>query len=83
MIKHASWDFKCKLDSTTCNSNQTLNNDKWQCTFKEYHKTTESPTHQLSHQFTNWTAGSEHVLLNMSYNSQKKSMIIIKDNEII
>ena len=28
MMKHAPYDCKCKVNSTTCNSNQKLNNDK-------------------------------------------------------
>ena len=37
MTKHISCDFKCKLNSTTCNSNQKWNNEtcQWEC--KNYH----------------------------------------------
>ena len=31
MVKHISYDFKCKFNSPTCNSNQKWNNDKCQC----------------------------------------------------
>ena len=31
LVKHNSCDWKCKFDSTTCNSNKKWNNDKCQC----------------------------------------------------
>ena len=34
MVKHLSCDYKCKFNSTTCNSNQKWNDYKWQCEFK-------------------------------------------------
>ena len=37
LVKHMSNDFKCKLDSTTCNSNQKGNNERCQCEWKNYH----------------------------------------------
>ena len=37
MIKHISWDCKCKFDSATCNLNQKLNNDKCQSECKKRH----------------------------------------------
>ena len=36
LVKHISCD--CKFGSTTCNSNQKLNNDKSQCECKKYRK---------------------------------------------
>ena len=35
LVKHISCNCKCKFDSTTCNSNQTWNNDKCQCKCKK------------------------------------------------
>ena len=37
MVNHILSDFKCKFNSTTCNSNQKWNNDKCQCECKRYH----------------------------------------------
>ena len=37
MVDHILSDFKCKFNSTTCNSNQKWNNDKCQCECKRYH----------------------------------------------
>ena len=34
--KHISCNCKCKVDSTTCNSNQKWNNDKCQYECKNY-----------------------------------------------
>ena len=31
MKKHLSCDFKCKINSTTCNLKQEWNNDKCKC----------------------------------------------------
>ena len=36
LVKHISYDCKCKLDSKKCNSNQKLNNDKCQCKYRKY-----------------------------------------------
>ena len=36
IIKHISCDFKCKFNSTRCNSNQKWNNDKCQCECNTY-----------------------------------------------
>ena len=36
MVKDISCDCKCKLNSTTCNSNQKWNNDKCQYEWKIY-----------------------------------------------
>ena len=36
LIKHISYDRKQKFSSTTCNSNQKLDNDKCQCECKKY-----------------------------------------------
>ena len=36
MIKHISCDFKCKINSTTCISNQNWNTDTQQCECKKY-----------------------------------------------
>ena len=36
LIKHISCDYKCKINSTTCNSNQKWNNDKCQYGCKKY-----------------------------------------------
>ena len=38
LVKHISCDFKCKFNSTTCNSNQKWNNETCQCECKNYHK---------------------------------------------
>ena len=38
MIKHISYDCKCKFSSITCNSNQKWNNETCQCECKSYHK---------------------------------------------
>ena len=38
MTEHISYDFKCKFNSTTCNSNQKLNNKRCQCECKNYCK---------------------------------------------
>ena len=37
MVDHILSDFKCKFNSTTCNSNQKWNNDKCQCECKRYY----------------------------------------------
>ena len=36
VVKHISCDRECKFNSTTCHSNQKLNNDKCQCECKKY-----------------------------------------------
>ena len=36
MVKHVSYDCKCKFNSTTCNSNQKWNNDKCLYECKKY-----------------------------------------------
>ena len=36
MTNHVYCDFKCKFNSTTCNSNQIWNNDTCQCECKSY-----------------------------------------------
>ena len=36
MRKHISWNFKCKFNSTICNSNQKWNNETCQCKCKHY-----------------------------------------------
>ena len=36
LIKHIACDFKCKFNSTACNSNQKWNNYKGQCECKNY-----------------------------------------------
>ena len=36
LVKHISCGFKCKFNSTTCNSNQQWNNDTCQCECKKY-----------------------------------------------
>ena len=38
MVKDISCDFRCKLNSTTCNSNQKSNNDACQREFQKYRK---------------------------------------------
>ena len=38
MTKHNSCDCKCKLNSTTCNSDQKWNSKTYQCECKLYHK---------------------------------------------
>ena len=38
MAKQFSCDYKCKFNSTTCNSNQKWNNKTCQCESKNYHK---------------------------------------------
>ena len=35
LAKHVSCDFKCKFDSTICNSSQKWNNGKCQCHCKK------------------------------------------------
>ena len=37
LLKHVSYDCKCQLNSTTCNSNQKWNNDKCQFECKKCH----------------------------------------------
>ena len=36
MVKHISWDCKCKFNSTTCNLNQKWNNETCQFECKNY-----------------------------------------------
>ena len=36
IIKHISYDYRCKFDSTTCNSNQKWNNKTCQCECNDY-----------------------------------------------
>ena len=36
--KHVSCDYKCKFNSTTCNSNQKWSNENCQCKCKNYRK---------------------------------------------
>ena len=36
MTKHISCDYKCKLNSSTCNSNKKWNNKTCQCECKNY-----------------------------------------------
>ena len=36
MTKHISWDFKCKSNSTTCNSNRKWSNETCHCECKNY-----------------------------------------------
>ena len=36
MVKHISYDFKCKFNSITCNSNEKLNNETCQRECKNY-----------------------------------------------
>ena len=36
LIKLISCDCKCKFNSTTCNSNQKMNDDKYKCECKNY-----------------------------------------------
>ena len=36
MVKHISFDCKCKFNSTTCDSNQNWNNETCQCECKNY-----------------------------------------------
>ena len=38
MVKHISCNCKCKISSTTCNSNQKWSSDKCQCGCKKYIK---------------------------------------------
>ena len=38
MLKHISFDCKCKRNSTTCNLNPTWNNEKCQCDCTNYRK---------------------------------------------
>ena len=38
MTEHISWDFKCKFNSTICNSNRKWNNKACQCECKNYRK---------------------------------------------
>ena len=38
MIEHISCDYKCKFNSTTCNSNQKWNNKTCQCECKNHRK---------------------------------------------
>ena len=38
MTKHISCDCKCKFNSATCNSNQKLNTQTFQCEYKNYRK---------------------------------------------
>ena len=38
MKKHISCDYKCQLNSKTCNSSTKWNNKTCQCEFKNYHK---------------------------------------------
>ena len=38
LVKHISYDCKCKFDSRTCTSNQKLKNGKSQCEWKKYHR---------------------------------------------
>ena len=35
LTKHVSCECKCKFDETKCNSNQSLNNNKCRCEYKE------------------------------------------------
>ena len=37
LVKHISCNFKCKLNSKTCNSIQKWNNGECQCEYKKYH----------------------------------------------
>ena len=36
LVKHISYDFKCKFNSATCNSNQKWNNETCQCECDNY-----------------------------------------------
>ena len=36
LIKHISFNFKCRFNSTTCNSNQKWNNETCQCECQNY-----------------------------------------------
>ena len=38
LVKHISWDRKFKFSSTNSKSNQTRNNETWQCECKNYRK---------------------------------------------
>ena len=38
MTEHISCDYKCKLNSRICNSNQKWNNKTCQCKYKDYRK---------------------------------------------
>ena len=38
MTEHISCDYKCKLNSATCNSNLKWNKITWQCECKNYRK---------------------------------------------
>ena len=38
LIKHISYDCRCKLNSKTCKSNQKWNNDKYHCKCKKYNR---------------------------------------------
>ena len=49
--KQISCDFKCKFNSTTCNSNQKLNNETCHCDCKNYRTRKKIIVGILSHVF--------------------------------
>ena len=51
MTKHISCDYKCKFNSTTCNSNRKWNNKTCQCKSKKYHKCKKTIVGILVHVF--------------------------------
>ena len=56
MVKHISCDCKCKLNSTTCNSNQKWNNKTCQRERKNYRKCNKDYSWNLVHVFVRITS---------------------------
>ena len=51
LTKYISCDFKCKLNGTTCNSNQTWNHESCRCECKNYRNDKKVIVEIISHVF--------------------------------